>query len=64
MKFLLIAVTVLFTPAAFSQEVYEINANKLCADVVGIPYGSDNFSDKEWEKFKFCMKNLKRYRVK
>lgn len=28
--------------------------NKICAYIVGIPYASDNFSDEEWERFKFC----------
>lgn len=28
---------------------------KFCADVVGIPYASDNFTDKEWEQFQKCM---------
>jgi len=27
---------------------------RYCAKVVGIPYASDNFSDREWEQFKSC----------
>ena len=45
MKTLLASAVILFTPAAFAQEVYPINVNKLCAAIVGIPYASDNFSD-------------------
>lgn len=26
-----------------------------CAAAVGIPYASDNFTDKEWESFKRCI---------
>jgi hypothetical protein len=28
---------------------------KFCAEVVGIPYASDNFTDAEWEQFQRCM---------
>lgn len=28
---------------------------KFCADAVGIPYASDNFTDEEWEQFQKCM---------
>lgn len=61
MKTLLSLAVILFTPAAFAQEVYQINVNKLCAAIVGIPYASDNFSDEEWEKFKTCVRNVKTY---
>lgn len=30
--------------------------NRYCADYVGIPYASDNFTDEEWEQFKDCVK--------
>jgi hypothetical protein len=33
--------------------------NKFCAYVVGIPYASDNFTDKEWERFVYCREHLK-----
>ena len=33
--------------------------NMFCSYVVGIPYASDNFTDEEWERFKFCRDNLK-----
>jgi hypothetical protein len=61
MKTLLSLAVIFFTPAAFAQEVYQINVNKLCAAIVGIPYASDNFSDEEWEKFKTCVRNVKTY---
>ena len=61
MKTLLASTVILFSPTAFAQEVYPINVNKLCAAIVGIPYASDNFSDKEWQKFNVCVKNVKKY---
>lgn len=64
MKTLLAAAVVFFSPAAFSQEIYKINANKFCADAVGIPYASDNFSDEEWEQFKYCLSFMRQYKVK
>jgi len=32
--------------------------NKFCAYVVGIPYASDNFTDEEWQRFKYCREKL------
>jgi hypothetical protein len=32
--------------------------NRFCAYVVGIPYASDNFTDEEWKRFKFCRDTL------
>jgi len=64
MKILLASAIVLFSLPGFSQEVYKINANKFCADAVGIPYQSDNFSDEEWEQFKHCLNVLRTYKVK
>jgi hypothetical protein len=34
------------------------NINKFCAYVVGIEYGSDNFTDKEYERFLYCTQAL------
>ena len=34
---------------------------KYCADVVGIPYASDNFTDKEWQQFQRCMRFFERH---
>jgi len=28
---------------------------RYCATAVGIPYASDNFSNREWEQFKSCI---------
>lgn len=28
---------------------------KFCADAVGIPYASDNFTDEEWQLFQQCV---------
>ena len=37
---------------------YEESVNQFCAYVVGIPYASDNFTDEEWQRFKFCRDTL------
>ena len=37
---------------------YEESVNRFCAKVVGIPYASDNFSQEEWERFKYCRNTL------
>jgi hypothetical protein len=55
----LIALLVFIPTTAFSQEVYPINVNRLCAAIVGIPYASDNFTDKQWEEFKECLEFVK-----
>ena len=33
--------------------------NMFCADVVGIPYASDNFTNEEWERFVYCRESIK-----
>lgn len=33
--------------------------NIFCADVVGIPYASDNFTDDEWSRFVYCRESLR-----
>jgi hypothetical protein len=49
----LLASTMLQVP---TQE-YKIpeSALRYCAKAVGITYASDNFSDMQWEQFKFCV---------
>lgn len=62
MKQLLIALAlILASTPSYSKELYRININKVCAAIVGIPYASDNFSDKEWEQFKDCLRFMKQY---
>ena len=39
---------------------HEETINRFCARVVGIPYASDNFTDEEWERFKYCKTTLTR----
>jgi hypothetical protein len=56
MKNLLLATLLLFPTSVSAQEVYSININRLCAAIVNIPYASDNFSDKEFEEFKKCLR--------
>ena len=33
--------------------------NQFCAEVVGIPYASDNFSDEQWTRFVYCREHIK-----
>ena len=62
MKQLLVAsALILSSTASYSQELYRININKVCASIVGIPYASDNFSDVEWQQFKDCLMFMKHY---
>ena len=60
----LIPLLLLLPTSVSAQEVYSINVNRLCAEVVGIPYASDNFSDEDWQQFKSCMNFVKDFRVK
>ena len=45
---------VAFTPLEGSEAI-----NTFCAEVVGIPYASDNFTDEEWERFVYCRESIK-----
>ena len=45
---------------ASKATTYEESVNRFCARVVGIPYASDNFSQEEWERFKYCRDTLNR----
>ena len=63
MKTLLLLAPLLLTTPVFASENITINGNKFCADAVGIPYASDNFSDFEWGQFQECLKILKEYEV-
>jgi hypothetical protein len=60
----LIPILLLLPTSVSAQEVYSINVNRLCAELVGIPYASDNFSDEEWEQFKSCVNYVKDFQVK
>jgi hypothetical protein len=62
MKYLL-AFFLFFPSSVLATESITINGNKFCADAVGIPYASDNFTDEEWEQFKQCLEVLKEYKV-
>ena len=54
----LLTLLVLLPTTISAQEVYSINVNKMCAAIIGIPYASDNFTDEEWERFKYCRNTL------
>ena len=59
----LLTLLVLLPTTVSAQEVYSINVNKMCAAIIGIPYASDNFTDKEWEEFKECVEFVKYFKV-
>ena len=44
----------LATILAFTPE--QETVHRFCANAVGIPYASDNFTDKEWNDFQACVK--------
>jgi hypothetical protein len=54
----LLVLTCLATVAVNAEPNNNENVNKFCAYVVGIPYASDNFTDEEWERFKYCRDTL------
>ena len=60
-NFILFSFITLSAVPVSAQEVYSINVNRLCADIVEIPYASDNFTDEEWEQFKNCVNFTKQY---
>ena len=49
------------TPAFANDMMIRINVNRVCASIVNIPYASDNFSDKEFEKWKKCVSYIRRF---
>ena len=52
--FELVLMAQLLTPIEKSEEV-----NMFCAEVVGIPYASDNFTDEEWARFVYCREHIR-----
>ena len=55
----------LFVFSSLPVKAYEmilVNPNRVCSAIVGIPYASDNFTDKEWEKFKECLKFINSFK--
>jgi hypothetical protein len=63
MKNLLLLPVIIFSTLPVSaQEVYNININRACASIVGIPYASDNFTDLEWQQFKDCLDFMRQFK--
>ena len=58
-------IPLLVIPFTFSfpvkAEMITVNVNRVCASIVNIPYASDNFSDKEFEKWKKCVAYIRRF---
>ena len=52
--FELLLTAALIVPVEKSEVV-----NRFCADVVGIPFASDNFTDEEWERFVYCREHIR-----
>jgi len=44
----------LIATAVTVSPLMEEAVNRMCAARVGIPYGSDNFTEQEWQKFQLC----------
>jgi len=57
LEFILLSFFLVQQSKAQSQEQI---ISQFCAKVVGIPYQSDNFTDEEWERFKYCKTTLTR----
>ena len=51
---LILAAGIALMPLEGSESI-----NKFCADVVGIPYASDTFTDDEWERFVYCRESIR-----
>lgn len=51
-SFLLATVTAFQDPSVAPESI-----RRHCAAVVGIPYASDNFTDKEWYEFVDCVRD-------
>jgi hypothetical protein len=49
------------TPAFANDMMIRVNVNRVCASIVNIPYASDNFSDKEFEKWKKCVAYIRQF---
>lgn len=43
------------------EQLILVNVNRVCAASVGIPYASDNFSDKDWKRFQKCVKFMRQF---
>lgn len=59
--FIFLSALFITTPAMANNMMIYINPNRLCAGIVDIPYGSDNFSNEEWEAFKQCLDYVHQY---
>ena len=57
----LLAILPFSTPAFANDMMIRINVNRVCASIVNIPYASDNFTDKEFEKWKKCVAYIRRF---
>lgn len=62
MKRLLLICLILFSTPVSAQELYRLNINRLCAEIVDIPYASDNFTDEEWKQFQQCLQFMRHFR--
>jgi hypothetical protein len=49
-------ISVSATPVRYDDNIVSFNPEIVCADLVGIPKNSDNFSYEDWRKFQTCVK--------
>lgn len=61
-QFLILPVVLLSSIPTYSQEVYRININRVCAAIVNIAYASDNFTNDEWKQFKDCLTFMRQFK--
>lgn len=55
LSFLLLAPASYATTIRSEKPTVTFNPRPVCADLVGIPRNSDNFTDEEWQNFQDCV---------
>ena len=53
--FQLVLISLLTAPTPLAAYEY---INQFCAQVVGVEYGTDNFTDDEWSRFVYCREHI------
>lgn len=53
----LLLATTISTPQVYTAQHDVIN--RFCSFVVGVPYGTDNVTDEEWNRFTYCRQMLR-----
>lgn len=50
-----------FAPAFATEETITINVDRVCSNLVGVPYATDSLSDAKWQEFTNCRNYLRSY---